>query len=107
MTKSGHVLYDKIDFYVEAIGGCNLPAADFDGDNDIDQSDFAFLQACIVGSDQGVPEGCDCADLDGDGLDIDQSDYNEFELCSTGPEVKLDPNDTANWPAGCGGYNLP
>jgi hypothetical protein len=37
----------------------NRPA-DFDADNDVDQSDFAIFQRCISG--EGNPADSDCAD---------------------------------------------
>jgi len=58
------------------------PAANSDGDLDVDLVDFANFQFCL-GKLPTVP-GCDCADLDGDG-DIDAADYVIFEKAFCGP----------------------
>ena len=39
-------------------------SADFDGDNDVDQEDFGYFQACLAGSEQPVSGECEIADLD-------------------------------------------
>jgi hypothetical protein len=85
--------------YTIEVGGncCGEVAADFDGDGDVDQDDFAVLQACFSGTDGGVtipPAGldCTCADLDRDGLDVDHLDLIEFEKCASGPDVIADIN---------------
>ena len=49
-------------------------AADYDGDGDVDQTDFGHLQDCVTGAGQGPPApGCEDADLDTDG-DVDGDD---------------------------------
>lgn len=57
---------------------------DFDGDTDVDQSDFGRMQTCQTGPDAGpVLPGCDIADRDRDG-DVDQDDTSVFEACQSG-----------------------
>lgn len=80
---------------------CAVPFADADRDDDVDQDDFAVLQACITGRGGGVPNrDCGCFDRDhsgaGDG-DIDQDDVLAFEACITGPDILFD----AVYPTGC------
>ena len=67
---------------------CSSPMVDFDGDLDVDQADFAFLQLCF---DDPIPAGCECADVVSDGV-INVSDVNAFEDCASGPGVAADPN---------------
>jgi hypothetical protein len=77
--------------------GCNIPAADVDGDGDVDQEDFAALQRCFTGPDWSEPldQVCHCLDLgddDGDGLpdrdgNIDSFDIEAFEKCASGPGI--------------------
>lgn len=60
---------------------CELPgSADFDGDGDVDSSDFAQFAQCFGGSNNppasGCPSGVD-TDLDGDG-DVDLADFALF-----------------------------
>jgi hypothetical protein len=59
---------------------------DFDGDGDVDLSDFAIFAQCFAGADNppaaGCPGGVD-ADLDGDG-DVDLSDFSVFAQNFTG-----------------------
>lgn len=64
---------------------------DFDGDGDVDQSDFAFLQACLTGT--GVPASPECtrADLDvPPDNDVDNSDITRFLACMKGPDTRAD-----------------
>jgi len=58
---------------------------DFDGDDDVDQSDFGYLQECSSGNGLPYEAGCAAADLDGDG-DVDQADFAEFEACLGGAD---------------------
>ena len=59
---------------------------DFDGDGDVDLSDFTIFQLCFGGSNnppgQFCPPGVD-ADLDGDG-DVDLADFIIFQQNFTG-----------------------
>lgn len=66
------------------------PAADLDGDRDVDQTDFGHLQACFSGPGANFTEGCGDADLDGD-TDVDAEDFRRFRLCLSGPGVVADP----------------
>jgi len=92
-------MFDKVDFYAEAIHGpdpCGEIAADFDDDGDVDQQDFGYFQLCYTGEGGGIllpPDGpdCSCADLDKDGLDVDSADLTEFEICASGPGILADP----------------
>ncbi len=52
-----------------------LSRADLDQDEDVDQSDFGLLQACMSGTGGGFADGCEDADLDRDG-DVDSADQN-------------------------------
>ncbi|MGB9626553.1 MAG: immunoglobulin domain-containing protein, partial [Phycisphaerae bacterium] len=59
--------------------------ADFDGDGDVDLSDFAVFQACFNGPNQSPREpGCLPADFDGD-ADVDLADFAVFQSCFGGP----------------------
>ncbi len=65
---------------------------DFDGDMDVDQEDFAHLQACFSGS--GIVQSnpaCQDASLDHDS-DIDQQDFLIFRNCLSGPGAAVDLN---------------
>jgi hypothetical protein len=69
---------------------CNRPFADADGDGDVDQLDFAVVQACLTGNApaEGVFDAvnCFCFDHDKD-KDVDELDFSDFEDCATGPGV--------------------
>lgn len=78
------------------------PAADFDGDTDVDLVDLAMLEACMTGPaiDYRLePERPGCvlkpgsdgflsADFDRDG-DIDQSDFGVFQRCYGGADMPV------------------
>ena len=79
--------------------GCPFPPtlADFDGDGDVDQDDFAKIQVCYTGADQGPPmSGCEKCDFDCDN-DVDDNDMDLFFNCYSGPNI---PATT-----GCGDFN--
>jgi hypothetical protein len=59
---------------------------DFDGDRDVDQTDFGHLQACLGGPNAYRPAGCEDADLDGD-FDIDDNDLAALVACLSSPGV--------------------
>ena len=64
---------------------------DFDGDGDIDQSDFGRLQACYTGP--GVPVTdpiCTAMQIDVDN-DVDQEDVTSFFECMTAPNIEPNP----------------
>jgi hypothetical protein len=65
---------------------CPNPFADADADGDVDQTDFAQLQACFTGTGGGIPGGCGCLDHDGSGS-IDSPDLDAFEICATGAGI--------------------
>ena len=81
---------------------CPDPFADADGDTDVDQEDFAALQACFTGAGESFTDAnCECFDRDNGGVgdgDIDQDDWGEFEACATGPDVAFDHGTP---PPGC------
>ncbi|HPZ96828.1 MAG TPA: DUF5010 domain-containing protein [Phycisphaerae bacterium] len=66
----------------------NRVRGDFEGDGDVDVSDFAYLQRCLTGSLQVVTDAaCAAADLNGDRY-IDGHDLNLFVECLGGPGVE-------------------
>ena len=64
---------------------------DFDGDRDVDQSDFGRFQTCITGPGVQQFDLVNCANalLDGD-VDVDQDDFGVFQGCFSGPDVEGD-----------------
>lgn len=69
---------------------------DADRDGDVDQADFAVLQACYTGQDPetGVSGACQVFDREPQGApdgDVDVWDFEAFENCATGPGIALDP----------------
>ncbi len=60
--------------------------ADFDGDTDVDQVDFAHLQRCLGGAGQEAGPDCITARLDND-LDVDGADLNTFVGCMSGADI--------------------
>jgi|GEM_PF-7097066 len=70
-----------------SFAGFGFAVADFDRDNDVDQSDFGHLQICLTGADLGpVYAGCEDADLDNDD-DVDQTDVMVWFACFSGPNI--------------------
>jgi hypothetical protein len=65
----------------------NTVRPDFDGDGDVDQSDFGHLQACM--SNLGIAPGCENADLDGGDM-IGPGDFAVFQGCITGAGTQAD-----------------
>ena len=60
--------------------------ADFDGDGDVDQTDFAFLQICFTGLAHGYRQPvCGMADFDSDN-DVDAYDLTAFLKCISGSD---------------------
>ncbi|HPD29337.1 MAG TPA: hypothetical protein PLL20_05040 [Phycisphaerae bacterium] len=74
---------------------CNPVRFDADDDGDVDQADFAVLQACYTGADDPDEifnaEACRCVNSDGDS-DIDAEDVAAFEACASGPGVLANVN---------------
>lgn len=77
---------------------------DYDGDGDVDSSDFATFQLCHSGPAisymQAMPEGCPLlpdvnqfipADFDRD-FDVDQHDFGLIQRCGSEADVLADPN---------------
>jgi hypothetical protein len=61
--------------------------SDFDGDGDVDQSDFGYLQGCLGILDVEVTyPACASADIDGDG-NVNLDDLARFLECVSGPAV--------------------
>ncbi len=64
---------------------------DFDGDQDVDQADFAHLQRCLTGATLPPTDpACFNARLDRDG-DVDLDDVTVFLRCMTGPNQSGNP----------------
>lgn len=64
---------------------------DYDGDGDVDQSDFGYFQRCITSV--GVPQTdptCEGTSLDSD-ADVDTVDLALFLGCMQGPNVPINP----------------
>lgn len=74
-------------------GGCPVAfKPDFDGDGDVDQSDFGFLQRCMTGPNVPVDTAeCEKARLDSDDLDVDAEDLDLFVDCLSGSNIPFDP----------------
>ncbi len=69
----------------ESTVSCNVPFADWDGDSDVDATDFAAFQRCF-GETDPVSDECKCFDRPL-GAGIGQADWNAFEACASGPGV--------------------
>lgn len=65
---------------------CPSPYPDWDGDNDVDMDDFAFLQRCLTSGQPLAEPGCACVDHNHDGL-INDVDVLSFIECETGPGI--------------------
>lgn len=92
---------DTLDIWMRQGGGfvamftpmAEAEMPDFDEDGDVDMIDFAELQRCITGPDQGPPAGdCEGADLDMDD-NVDLYDVALFGTCATGAGVPQDQPD--------------
>jgi len=74
-------------FWSVAAGPAPETAGDFDGDGDVDLSDFAVFAQCFGGANLPVSPGCPAgadADFDDDG-DCDLGDFAVFAQNFTGP----------------------
>lgn len=79
VNAAGTVTGDPWTFTTTSIPG------DFDLDDDVDLTDFGFLQHCYSGSGVAPVAGCENADLDADN-DVDQSDFGLFKNCLAGAD---------------------
>jgi hypothetical protein len=90
LASGGHILRLSIDSggfninWIDALLQYRLVSADFDHDGDVDQSDFAMLQACFSGLSDYAP-GCEATDLNQDGK-VNTSDLGLFLDCMAGPD---------------------
>lgn len=71
----------QFDDFEQPAGGQPAYAGDFDADADVDQDDFAFLQACL---DRQIDPACAAANLVGSSK-IDEADVARFGACMSGP----------------------
>ena len=69
---------------------CESVGPDFDGDGDVDQSDFGQLQVCLTGPYVWVETECEGADMDGNGH-VDEGDIMFFSDCLSGANVPAPP----------------
>jgi len=67
------------------VSGASGPT-DFDGDGDVDLTDFGYFQMCFNGPNRVglLADYCESADVDRDG-DVDLSDFGRFQTCFNGP----------------------
>jgi hypothetical protein len=73
---------------------CHDPVFDADNDGDVDQEDFAVLQACITGTGiSDFPIKCSCFnEATGDTPEVvNGADLYLFEQCASGPGIPVDP----------------
>lgn len=75
------VLFDSY----ELVSRTPFCPADFDGDTDVDNDDFALLLPCMSGPDVSAAPSCSQEDIDVDG-DVDQTDYGLFQRCYSGSD---------------------
>ncbi len=77
--------------YIDGLDQPCPPVADFDGDGDVDQDDFAHIQACLSGTSVAQTDpACLNARLDGD-ADVDEVDLGRFLNCFSGADNPVDP----------------
>jgi hypothetical protein len=86
-------VYSNDTFPVVTVGAAEKHGvrADFDGDGDVDQSDFGHLQECLSGEAVNYGFGCANADLDGN-HSVYEADVARFLACMSGANVPADPN---------------
>lgn len=63
---------------------------DLDGDSDVDQADFGWLQSCLAAFREPPTPGCENADLSGDGY-VNQTDVEVFMVCLGGANMAIPP----------------
>jgi hypothetical protein len=85
LSNGGGIPADFSERDLSSYGSGALPPGDFDGDGDVDLSDYGEFLGCYNGPGN-PPAGAQCgaSDFDGDG-DVDLSDYGEFLNCYNGP----------------------
>lgn len=89
-------LDDATRFVAFVPASCGDLFADADGDDDVDQADFAVIQACFSGQGRPAPAGCECFDRPEIGFprgdnDVDSDDMQAFADCASGPAIAADP----------------
>lgn len=88
---------------------CPVPG-DFDGDRDVDLTDYAGFVACVEAGAGGgnMPDGCDAVDFDGD-ADLDLIDFGSLQRAFTGDcgvIITGQPVDTAACPLGSASFSV-
>lgn len=68
---------------------------DFDDDADVDQEDFAIMQACLGTWSASADPVCGKADLNGDDM-ITNPDVTRFIGCMSGPQIAANPGCLSN-----------
>ena len=71
---------------------CGILQPDFDGDGDVDQSDFGHWQKCVSGPNDpplATDNPCVCADFTADGW-VNAEDFTVFRRCATRAAVAAD-----------------
>jgi hypothetical protein len=63
-----------------------LSPGDFDGDSDVDSSDFGHLQNCFSDISGSIDAGCQNADLNEDNS-VNDLDFDLFLDCLAGPNI--------------------
>ena len=89
-------LDDAVTYVAYVPTACPTPFADTDGDNDVDQGDFAKFQICFSGTALPARDGCECFDRGEAGFphgdsDVDAGDLARFIACANGPAIPLNP----------------
>ncbi|MDM8007941.1 MAG: Kazal-type serine protease inhibitor domain-containing protein [Phycisphaerae bacterium] len=75
---------------IQYLGPCMPAMSDFDGDGDVDQTDFGFLQGCLSGKGVSPTEPyCQWMRIDAD-QDVDGGDVLAFLACLGGPNTFAD-----------------
>ena len=70
----------------------NGRAGDYDGDADVDSSDYDMFALCFTGPGVPADSACLACDMDGDG-DVDCQDWTGFKFAWTGPGTVPDLSD--------------
>ncbi len=79
------VLTDEIaDIMVIERNGAVAPLGDFNGDSQVNATDFASMESCFGGPGAPIQQSCVHGDFDADG-DVDCADGTAFQAAWTGP----------------------